>query len=53
LRDGQGPKFWGDRYGNLAAPFGHRWNIATHKEDVSNEELQRRGQELFAKMRAA
>ncbi|MBS0654992.1 MAG: VOC family protein, partial [Verrucomicrobia bacterium] len=25
--------FWGDRYGQLDDPFGHRWSIATHKED--------------------
>lgn len=34
--------FWGDRMGNLTDPFGHTWSIATHKEDVSPEELGRR-----------
>lgn len=34
--------FWGDRMGNLVDPFGHRWAIATHKEDVSPEEMQKR-----------
>jgi PhnB protein len=34
--------FWGDRYGKLADPFGHEWGIATHQEDISDEELQRR-----------
>jgi len=34
--------FWGDRYGKLADPFGHRWALATHKEDVSPEEMARR-----------
>jgi PhnB protein len=34
--------FWGDRMGNLADPFGHNWAIATHKEDVSPDEMQRR-----------
>jgi uncharacterized glyoxalase superfamily protein PhnB len=34
--------FWGDRYGQLVDPFGHRWAIATHKEDVSPEEMARR-----------
>jgi len=34
--------FWGDRYGNLVDPFGHKWSIATHKEDVSAEETGRR-----------
>ena len=35
-------QFYGDRVGGIADPFGHRWFIATHKEDLSNEELQRR-----------
>jgi uncharacterized glyoxalase superfamily protein PhnB len=34
--------FWGDRYGRLADPFGHQWAIATHKEDVSPEEMAKR-----------
>ncbi len=41
--------FWGDRYGKLTDPFGHQWGIATHKEDVVPEELQRRAQAFFAK----
>lgn len=32
--------FWGDRYGVLEDPFGHRWSIGTHVRDVSEEELQ-------------
>jgi len=43
-------QFWGDRYGLLADPFGHYWEIATHKEDVSDEEMQRRGREAMAQM---
>ena len=35
-------KFYGDRMGKLEDPFGHVWAIATHKEDVSPEEMQRR-----------
>jgi PhnB protein len=31
--------FWGDRYGKLADPFGHKWSIATHKRDMSREEM--------------
>lgn len=31
--------FWGDRYGQLLDPFGHRWSIATHLHDLSPEEL--------------
>jgi PhnB protein len=39
--------FWGDRYGKLKDPFGHEWSIATHVEDVSEEEMRRRA-EAFA-----
>jgi PhnB protein len=35
-------EFYGDRAGTLLDPFGHRWTIATHVEDVSPEEMQRR-----------
>jgi PhnB protein len=35
-------QFYGDRSGNFIDPFGHRWTIATHVEDVSEEELERR-----------
>lgn len=35
-------KFYGDRIGTVVDPFGHRWHLATHKEDVSVEEMQRR-----------
>jgi PhnB protein len=41
--------FWGDRSGSLIDPFGHSWSLATHKEDVSPDELRRRGQEEMAK----
>jgi PhnB protein len=42
--------FWGDRYGKLTDPFGHEWEIATHREDLSDEEVQRRGREAMAAM---
>ncbi len=42
--------FWGDRAGTLADPFGHQWTIATHKEDVTPEEMKRRGQAFFEQM---
>ena len=35
-------QFYGDRSGTLTDPFGHVWTIATHKEDLSPEELQKR-----------
>lgn len=38
-------QFWGDRMGTLLDPFGHRWTLATHKEDVSQEEMRRRMRE--------
>ena len=34
--------FWGDRYCKLQDPFGHQWQIATHKEDVAPEEMAKR-----------
>ena len=35
-------QFYGDRSGTVVDPFGHKWTIATHKEDVSPEEMERR-----------
>jgi len=35
-------QFYGDRSGTIEDPFGHKWTIATHKEDVSPEEMKRR-----------
>ncbi len=35
-------QFYGDRSGTLEDPFGHKWSIATHTEDVSPEEMDRR-----------
>jgi PhnB protein len=35
-------KFYGDRSGQIRDPFGFRWTISTHVEDVSEEEMQRR-----------
>jgi PhnB protein len=32
--------FWGDRYGQLEDPFGHRWSVATHIKDLSPQEIQ-------------
>jgi len=42
--------FWGDRYSIIKDPFGCVWSIATHKEDVSKEEMDRRTREFFATM---
>ena len=41
-------KFYGDRAGTFDDPFGHRWNIMTHIEDVSPEEMQKRMAEFTA-----
>ena len=35
-------QFYGDRSGTFEDPFGHKWTLATHKEDVSPEEMTRR-----------
>ena len=42
--------FWGDRYGQVRDPFGHLWAMATHKEDLSPDEMARRGAEAMASM---
>ena len=41
-------QFYGDRSGTLVDPFGHRWTISTHVEDVTDDEIKRRMAE-FAK----
>ena len=42
--------FWGDRFGQVEDPSGHRWGLATHREDPSPEEMARRQKEFFASM---
>jgi uncharacterized glyoxalase superfamily protein PhnB len=32
--------FWGDRYGQLEDPFGHKWSVATHTRDLTPEQIQ-------------
>ena len=39
--------FWGDRYGQIIDPFGHRWGIAQHIRDVSPEEVAREAAKAF------
>jgi PhnB protein len=41
-------KFYGDRSGEVEDPFGHRWSISTHIEDVSEEEMSRRMQAFMS-----
>ena len=43
-------QFWGDRFGVVADPYGHQWQIATHKEDLSPEEIRVRGEKAMAAM---
>jgi PhnB protein len=43
-------QFYGDRSGQFEDPFGHRWNVSSHVEDVSPEEMARRGAEMMAQM---
>jgi PhnB protein len=40
-------QFYGDRSGNLEDPFGHKWHISTHKEDLSPEETRTRYEALM------
>jgi PhnB protein len=43
-------QFWGDRYGIVADPFGHKWSLATHIRDVSQEDMALAQTEAMAKM---
>lgn len=40
-------QFYGDRSGQFEDPFGHRWSVATHIEDVPPEEMERRMAEMM------
>lgn len=42
--------FWGDRCGQLTDPFGHKWSIATHKEELTPKEIETRAQAFFTEM---
>jgi PhnB protein len=42
-------QFYGDRAGGIEDPYGHYWHVATHKEDVSPDEMKRRAEALFSK----
>lgn len=45
-----GDKFYGDRSGCLADPFGHEWMLMTHIEDVPADEMNRRLQAFYASL---
>jgi PhnB protein len=42
--------FWGDRFGKLSDPFGHKWSIATHIRDMSAEEIEKAQEEFMNQM---
>jgi PhnB protein len=39
--------FWGERYGQIVDPFGHRWGLSQHLRDVPDEEIERAAAEAF------
>ncbi len=41
-------QFWGDRSGSLEDPFGHRWSLASHIEDVPPSEMEKRMKEMMS-----
>ena len=45
-------QFWGDRHGAVLDPFGHLWSVSTHKEDLTEQEIEQRSREFFARMAA-
>jgi hypothetical protein len=45
--------FWGDRIGGVEDPYGQKWTLATHKEDVPPREMKTRAQAFFARMAGA
>ena len=40
-------QFWGDRSGTFTDPFGYTWSVATHKEDLTQQEMEKRAAEFF------
>ena len=58
-RVGPGPmgqladQFWGDRSGTITDPYGYQWTIATHKEDLTPQELDQRAKAFFQQHAAA
>lgn len=40
--------FWGDRYGVLIDPFGHQWSIATHKQNLTTEQIVENMHKMFS-----
>src|SRR5271168_824937 len=46
-------QFWGDRMAVILDPFGHKWSIATHVEDLTHEEIKLRGEQFMKQMAGA
>jgi len=44
-------QFWGDRYGVVADPFGHKWSLGAHIKDMLPEEMQREQDRAMAAMK--
>jgi hypothetical protein len=44
--------FWGDRYGQVEDPFGHRWSIATHVRDVAPADMQKAMRDMCSQQKA-
>jgi PhnB protein len=42
--------FWGDRFAKVIDPFGHEWQVATHVEDLTPEEMEERSKQATAAM---
>ncbi len=42
--------FWGDRAGSLKDPFGYQWMIATHKKDLTQDEIRKGAEAFFAQV---
>jgi len=43
-------QFWGDRYGVVTDPSGHKWSLAAHVKDLSPEEMESGMKDAMAKM---
>lgn len=48
VKEAVADKFWGDRAGTVEDPFGHKWTLLTHVEDVSPEEMKKRMEQFCA-----
>jgi uncharacterized glyoxalase superfamily protein PhnB len=43
-------QFWGDRAGMVTDPYGHKWWLATHKQDLTPAQMKKAAEEFFASM---